>query len=1062
MPAPIITFYSYKGGTGRSMSLANAAWILASNGLRVLAMDWDLEAPGLHRFFHPFLPDRDLRTSSGVIDLMWEFATAAVDPEGPAGPDWYEKLARVAPYTVSVEHPFPGAGTVDLVPAGRQDASYAALVSTFDWGNFYDRLGGGQFLEALKRDVRDRYDYVLIDSRTGLSDTAGICTVQLPDILVNCFTFSTQSIDGAAAVAASIHRQRRGDQLRLFPVPMRVEDGEQSKLDAGRDYARKRFGRYLSHLPDPERYWGEVEVPYKSFYAYEEVLATIGDRPLQENTILAASERIVAYLTDGRVTGLAAPPTEAERRTLLARYAREGGPAPLVRGGIGFGEESPRVFVSFAYDSADHFERVRELWYVLRQTGLDARLDLAPGQRRADWSDWLAAELRAADLVVVVASPTYRRQAEEGEDGQAPRLLRDAYRHDLTRRRFVPLVLPDDSAADLPGFLETGPEEEVRLEELTPTGVEPLLRTLAGRYAPKAGRVAQPRVGPSHRPDDPRLLEAKEALAETVALQWRAESLVRELYAPDLLPLTWASTARPVSAAGVTAYPETSWHGEPRLRGDMSSIADMFLSLPWRRLVVLGEPGTGKTSSAIILVLDLLQRAGTSTDPVPVLLSLSTWDPGVESFDTWLARRLREDYPTLARLGPEAAGRLVASGDILPVLDGLDEIPFDQRDLALLALDRSTTGRPLVVISRSSEYEATVRGTGRALAKAVVIEMLPLALADTFGHLRDVSLPTDTRWSDLSVHLIEDPEQPLARALSTPLMVMLTRAAYTSPGTEPAKLLDRGRFPDQAAIESHLLAQFIPVAYARYPTSPAGEGTNYDPAKATAWLSFLAFFMTMESSRELAWWRLHEALPPLVKRIGPGLVAGVPTALTTWVVGALSSWATLFPTVPLWQAVAAVGLFTGVLAMTARPPSGPRERLGIGRWATRWRPAYSPLNALRRDRTSTLIVIMIVLAPGVLALPFSTLIWQDGTYPSALLGGFPIALLFLVRSAWGWLGLSRFWLALRGHLPWRLMRFLADAHRRGVLRQNGPVYQFRHAHLQDWLAGKYDGPRPGR
>lgn len=61
--APIITFYSYKGGTGRSMSLANTAWILASNGCRVLVVDWDLEAPGLHRFFHPFLPDAELRSS---------------------------------------------------------------------------------------------------------------------------------------------------------------------------------------------------------------------------------------------------------------------------------------------------------------------------------------------------------------------------------------------------------------------------------------------------------------------------------------------------------------------------------------------------------------------------------------------------------------------------------------------------------------------------------------------------------------------------------------------------------------------------------------------------------------------------------------------------------------------------------------------------------------------------------------------------------------------------------------------------------------------------------------
>src|SRR4051794_22035741 len=53
----IVTFYSYKGGTGRTMTLANVAWVLASTGARVLAIDWDLEAPGLQRYFRAFLAD---------------------------------------------------------------------------------------------------------------------------------------------------------------------------------------------------------------------------------------------------------------------------------------------------------------------------------------------------------------------------------------------------------------------------------------------------------------------------------------------------------------------------------------------------------------------------------------------------------------------------------------------------------------------------------------------------------------------------------------------------------------------------------------------------------------------------------------------------------------------------------------------------------------------------------------------------------------------------------------------------------------------------------------------
>src|SRR5437867_12286372 len=76
----IITVYSYKGGTGRSMAVANVAWILASQGKRVLVIDWDLEAPGLHRYFHPFIDDKELSASPGLIDFLVNFAEAARAP----------------------------------------------------------------------------------------------------------------------------------------------------------------------------------------------------------------------------------------------------------------------------------------------------------------------------------------------------------------------------------------------------------------------------------------------------------------------------------------------------------------------------------------------------------------------------------------------------------------------------------------------------------------------------------------------------------------------------------------------------------------------------------------------------------------------------------------------------------------------------------------------------------------------------------------------------------------------------------------------------------------------
>ncbi len=84
----IVTFYSYKGGTGRTMALANVCWILAANGKRVLAMDWDLEAPGLHRFFHPFLDPGVLDATTGVIDMIGDYVWAVTDGRRHTGP-WH-------------------------------------------------------------------------------------------------------------------------------------------------------------------------------------------------------------------------------------------------------------------------------------------------------------------------------------------------------------------------------------------------------------------------------------------------------------------------------------------------------------------------------------------------------------------------------------------------------------------------------------------------------------------------------------------------------------------------------------------------------------------------------------------------------------------------------------------------------------------------------------------------------------------------------------------------------------------------------------------------------------
>jgi MinD-like ATPase involved in chromosome partitioning or flagellar assembly len=320
----IVSFYSYKGGTGRTMALSNVAWVLASNGCDVLVIDWDLEAPGLHRYFRPFLIDYELTATPGLIDFVWDAAKAYVTPtDGPTT----ISFPTLEDYTVGLDWDFGERGSISFIPAGRQDENYAQRVNTFNWDNFYERLGGGKILEAERERLRASYDYILIDSRTGVSDTASICTVHMPDMLVVFFTLNRQSIKGTAAVTQSIRSQRA--QIPVFPVPTRIENTETDKRDAALAYARRIFAPFLLHvqthasgidLRQQAQYWNQVETPYRAFYAFEEVPAAFKDEPGSRNSLLAPIERIAYWISDSRVSKHR-PVDEARRAHIVNAFA---------------------------------------------------------------------------------------------------------------------------------------------------------------------------------------------------------------------------------------------------------------------------------------------------------------------------------------------------------------------------------------------------------------------------------------------------------------------------------------------------------------------------------------------------------------------------------------------------------------------------------------------------------------------------------------------------------------------------------------------------------------------
>jgi hypothetical protein len=397
--AEIITFYSYKGGTGRSMLLANVAWLLASSGKRVLTVDWDLEAPGLHRYFHPFLRAGELESAPGVIDLMSAFASAAVAPvpegEPPPAADWYKRYADILPYVVPLNWRFESGGVLDFIPAGRFGDSYAERVAAFDWQELYERKGGGDFMEAVKESMRDEYDVVLIDSRTGLSDTAGLCTVQLPDKLVVCFTFNHQSVEGAAGVARSVLEQRGDRHLEIYPVALRVEDGERDKLDRSRRFARGQFADTVARLEldDTAGYWQDCEIPHKVGYAYEEILAAFGDGQSSVGSMLAAVERVVGRVMAEGVPRWARVPDEERRRVLRAFEMR---PAATP-------EREYDVFISYSQDAAEYAASLASrLSGRYLRTWLD-HSELVPGDDTAAATEKALA--RSLSLVAVMGSP---------------------------------------------------------------------------------------------------------------------------------------------------------------------------------------------------------------------------------------------------------------------------------------------------------------------------------------------------------------------------------------------------------------------------------------------------------------------------------------------------------------------------------------------------------------------------------------------------------------------------------------------------------------------------------
>lgn len=341
-PGIIYTFYSFKGGAGRTMALANASVLLAQWGHSVLVVDWDLEAPGLERFYGAI--KRDINAVRAMKSGILELIESGADGQGL---NWRDCL-------LDIDVP-KGSGRLALLTAGRDDAGYSARLQSLNFPELFDRHDLGSYIEQLRNEWTSEFDFVLVDSRTGVTDIGGICTVHLADVLVLLFTANDSSTEGvkyiverARAAQARLPVERR--RLLAVPVPSRDESRtEYKKATEWKDrYAREFGDLYRDWLPSGTNENEAIEqlrIPYIPYWSFGERLPVV-EEGTSDRASLGYAYQILARVLAARLDwfealkGETLAPPPAKRREIskewLERVRREAFQGLTASGSKGF------------------------------------------------------------------------------------------------------------------------------------------------------------------------------------------------------------------------------------------------------------------------------------------------------------------------------------------------------------------------------------------------------------------------------------------------------------------------------------------------------------------------------------------------------------------------------------------------------------------------------------------------------------------------------------------------------------------------------------------------------
>ncbi|MBD2292991.1 AAA family ATPase [Anabaena sphaerica FACHB-251] len=206
----VVTFYSFKGGVGRSTALGLTGGILATRNRRVVMVDFDLEAPGISIMFQEDI-EKTSGEKFGVLDYLHQ---RSLTPE--------ENFPNISACIQQIN--LQTRGELFLVPVGEYDENYIHRLADLDMRSFYRSAKNPvkQLIEDIKKQLEP--DVILIDARPGFNDVAAIALFDLADTAIICFSPTDQSFQGLRWVVKAILKQKQYQgkpdvRFLLTPIP---------------------------------------------------------------------------------------------------------------------------------------------------------------------------------------------------------------------------------------------------------------------------------------------------------------------------------------------------------------------------------------------------------------------------------------------------------------------------------------------------------------------------------------------------------------------------------------------------------------------------------------------------------------------------------------------------------------------------------------------------------------------------------------------------------------------------------------------------------------------------